>query len=252
MPTALIIGGSKKIGKAAVIAFAQQGYDVLFTWAHDAQIAQETLTEAKKYHYNIQTVQFDSMDILQPEGLERFDQIWQESQCKDLSVLVNNVGHHFGRHSILETPTQEIIDIFNLNVVSALEFAKFTYRYMAVSHGFNGGSIINLSSRVARFGGNQLTAYAMSKGAIESMTVCLAQEFGADKIRVNAIIPGLMPPNSNIMDNDEREKQEKLCQSIPMKSFIEYDDIAQYMLFLASDQSKAISGTINAVHGGRI
>lgn len=252
MATALIIGGSKKIGKAAVIAFARQGYDVVFTWAHDEQAAQETLTEAKKYHANIQAIQFDSMDILTPKGLEKFHQLWQKSQYKDLAVLVNNVGGYAGRHAILETSPQEMTDIFNLNVVSAVEFAKFSYDYMASSRGFRGGSIINISSRVARCGGNQLTAYAISKGAVESMTICLAQEFGADKIRVNAIIPGLMPPNANMDDANEQQKQEQLRQSIPMQSFIEYDDIAQYMLFLASNNSQSISGSIHAINGGRI
>jgi NAD(P)-dependent dehydrogenase (short-subunit alcohol dehydrogenase family) len=118
---------------------------------------------------------------------------------------------------------------------------------MAISYGGKGGSIVNLSSQVARFGGKNI-AYSASKGAVNSFTVALAKEIGHENIRVNAVSPGLIDKN---LDPSIVELHKSRINQIPLGRLGTPSDVCDVVAWLISENSSFVSGTIIPVHGGR-
>jgi len=159
--------------------------------------------------------------------------------------LVNNVAIDGGRSHFSKKSTKDWENLFQVNLFSLVELCKEVYLRTAISKGGNGGSIVNVSSQVAFFGGTNLTHYSASKGAVNSFTISLAKELGPEGIRVNAVSPGLINTNENI-----EQRNEKIDQ-IPLGRRGEPSDVAELIAWLISDRSSFISGTIIPVHGAR-
>jgi NAD(P)-dependent dehydrogenase (short-subunit alcohol dehydrogenase family) len=120
---------------------------------------------------------------------------------------------------------------------------------MSTDHGGEGGTIINLSSQVARFGGNQLLSYAASKGAIESFTIGLAREVAHQGIRVNAVSPGIIATGQHLLSDPDAVHQ--VSVEIPLHRLGTPKEVADAILWLASDKAAYITGVVLPVAGGR-
>jgi 3-oxoacyl-[acyl-carrier protein] reductase len=241
----LITGSSTGIGAAAAAAFGRNGAKVAVHYNKSKAEAEKVAGEIEKAGGKAMLVQGD---------------VTKSAVCKE---IVDNTAQSFGRIDVLITnagglvqraPLEQITDelfdqVLSLNVRSALACIS-----AAVAHMRNqgGGNIINVTSVAARHGGGPgASLYAGSKGFISTMTRGLAKELVKDKIRVNAVAPGVIYTPFH-----ERYSTPQMLEgfkaSIPMNRIGTPDECAGAFLYLASDQlSSYVTGQIIEVNGGQ-
>lgn len=166
-------------------------------------------------------------------------------------VLVNNAGV-LANFRVDAVDEHNLAEIFSANVFSAYYCACEAVKRMSTIHGGQGGVIINMSSVASRLGGlGGGTAYAASKGAIETFTLALAKEVGGEGIRVNAMRPGLISTDIHDMHGGI-EKMEALAKTVvPLGRAGSANEVAQVALWLASSASSYVHGSVIDVAGGR-
>ena len=239
---AVVTGASKGIGAGIAKGLAAAGAAVVVNYAasrRDADIVVADITAKGGKASAIQA------DVSKPSDVERLfaDAI---SAFDRVDILVNNAGIY--RFSPIEAVTEdEFHQHFNINVLGVLLAAKEAVKCF----GPDGGSIINLSSAVTRNPPPASSIYVASKSAIEAITRVLANELGPRKIRVNAISPGEVETegtrSAGIVGSDF-EKQ--ILLQTPLGRIGQPDDIAPVAVFLASKDSRWVTGEIIAVSGG--
>jgi NAD(P)-dependent dehydrogenase (short-subunit alcohol dehydrogenase family) len=122
---------------------------------------------------------------------------------------------------------------------------------MSTAHGGAGGAIVNVSSRAAALGSpNEYIDYAASKGAIDTFTLGLAKEVGAEGIRVNAVRPGLIDTEMHAAGGEPARIQ-RLQGTVPMQRGGTAEEVAQAIVWLLSDEASYVTGTFVDVSGGR-
>ena len=164
-----------------------------------------------------------------------------------IDILVNNAGIPMRRtpHELTE---EDFDRVFDINV-KALLFLTLGLAPSMIARG--GGSVINISSVASLRGPLGRVAYAGTKGAVDAMTRALAADWGADGIRVNAICPGLIA--TAIWEDNRRNIPgliERMEEQIALKRWGYGDDVADVVLFFASDASRYVTGEVIAVDGG--
>jgi 3-oxoacyl-[acyl-carrier protein] reductase len=241
----LITGASTGIGAAAAIAFGKNGARVAVHYNSSKAEAEQTAAAVEKAGGKAITVQGDVTNsevckALVERTVEAFGGI---------DVLINNAGALIQRAPI-ETITDDLFDqVLYVNVRSAIMCTGAAVNFMRRS---GGGNIINVTSVAARHGGGAGAAlYAGSKGFISTMTHGLAKELVKDKIRVNAVAPGVI-----LTPFHDRYSTPQLLESfkaaIPMNRLGTADECAGAFLFLASEQmSGYVTGQIIEVNGGQ-
>jgi NAD(P)-dependent dehydrogenase (short-subunit alcohol dehydrogenase family) len=138
-----------------------------------------------------------------------------------------------------------------VNVTGSFLCAREAVKRMSTRHGGKGGAIVNLSSVAARLGGSgEYVDYAASKGAIDTFTIGLAKEVGAEGIRVNAVRPGVIRTEIHLTSGDPG-RVARIGESAPLKRAGEPDEIARTIVWLASDEASYITGALLDVSGGR-
>jgi len=165
-------------------------------------------------------------------------------------VLVNNAGvDHTG--PLLETDPKEVRDIFEINFFGALSMLQAAGRAMADR---GGGSIVNITSRLASIGVPQMALYGASKGALLALTRGAAVELAPLGVRVNAVAPGLTrtPLVEDWLSRQPNpaETEAHALSGIPQRRLAEPEDVVAAALFLAADESAHITGASIAVDGG--
>ncbi len=238
--TALITGGSRGIGKAIAVAFAETGAQVAFSdLAYDDQ-AKELEKElaalgVKAKGYASDASSFADSEHLVKEVVEEFGSI---------DILVNNAG--ITRDTLMMRMTEEMWDdVLRINLKSAFNLCKAAQRYMLKQRQ---GSIINMSS-VVGIGGNAGQAnYAASKAGMIGFTKSLAQEIGARNVRVNAIAPGFIETEMTAKLPEDVKKQ--WAEQIPLKRAGKPEDVANMAIFLASEMASYVTGQVFTVCGG--
>ena len=238
---ALITGADSGIGKAVAIAFAREGADVLISYLNEDEDAQDTVRWVEQAGRRAIAVAGDIGDEAHSRSLvER-----AVSELGRLDILVNNAAYQMTHDSITEHPSEEIEEIFRTNIL-----AMFWLTQAAVPHMQPGATIINTTSVQAYQPSPNLLPYATTKGAIRAFTQGLAQELTEQGIRVNAVAPGpvwtplipmSMPP----------EQVEQFGADGPMGRAAQPAELAPPYVFLASDESRYVSGEILAVTGGQ-
>jgi len=241
----LVTGASTGIGAALARAFAQQGMKVGIHYNASREPAEALAAEIKA---SGGTVHLTQADVSQAGESER---VVNETAAAfgHLDGLVNNAGGMLGR-----VPTEEMTDahyerVMNLNARSVLAATRAARPWLKKQGGF----IINTTSIAARNGGgNGAVLYAASKGFVSTITHGHAKEFVIDKIRVNAVAPGVIatPFHERYTDAEQMEMQRK---SIPMGIVGTPEDCVGAFLFLASDiLSGYVTGQIIEVNGGQL
>jgi NAD(P)-dependent dehydrogenase (short-subunit alcohol dehydrogenase family) len=168
-----------------------------------------------------------------------------------LTVLVNNAGI-VERSSRVEAMSAERIQrMLAINVTGSFLCAREAVKRMSTRHGGKGGAIVNVSSMAAKLGSpGDYVDYAASKAAIDTMTVGLAREVGAEGIRVNGVRPGVIRTEIHAVSGDP-SRVERLGGAAPLGRPGEAEEVARTILWLASGEASYITGALLDVSGGR-
>lgn len=232
---ALITGAASGLGAATAKRFVEEGAkicigDVLET---DAKAVAESLSGNALFH-RLDVSDEGSWKGAVEATIEKFGR---------LDILVNNAGIGPGTTDHFDEAAWERLIAVNMK---GTFLGIKTVAHLMQSQG--GGAIINISSITAKSGSNLHLGYGGSKGAVIAMSKSAAIQFAANNVRVNAVLPGVMPPMRNSkLDSSARQR---LLDAIPMGRVGDVDDIANAVLFLASDEAKYITGVELPVDGG--
>ncbi len=238
---AMVTGASRGIGAATAKLLAKSGYTVVLTYRsrkHDAERAADSITNEG---YECLVVQVDVSVEQQVLGLyhtvdERFGR---------LDALINNAGILEQQCSVRDLSMDRLNRIFSVNV-----YGTFLCCREAVKRMQSGGAIVNVSSIAAKLGApDEYVDYAASKGAVDSLTIGLAKELAADRIRVNAVRPGIIDTEIHA-DGGEPGRVQRVGPSLPLQRGGTVDDVAQAILWLLSDKSTFTTGQLLDVAGG--
>lgn len=237
--TVLITGGASGIGFALARRFLDAGNRVIACGRREAK-----LREAQGIDARLETL---GADVSTEAG--RTSLVEQAlTQFPDLNVLVNNAG-------ISGSAEQDLYDTAAWNRLMGINatgvFLGMKYAIAAMKKAGNGGSVINLSSISGIVGQGYIhVGYNASKGAVRLITKAAAAQHGRDRIRVNSVHPGLMPPMRTSGRTADPETRAKTLKGVPMGRAGEVDEVAYAILFLASDESSYVTGAEIVVDGG--
>ena len=243
--TALITGGSEGIGKATALLFCKEGATVAIM-ARTQENLDKVVSEAEGPG---EIISYQA-DVSNSGEVEQAVNDFYEKYGK-IDILFNNAGILEG--GTVVTTSEEVWDrTMDINVKGVYLASKFAIPYMA-KHG--GGSVINNSSVLGMVGMENCMAYNASKGAIRQITRSMALDHAADNIRVNSICPGYIKTKMDVefMGNppDAEEQLDKIAADmIPLVRRAEPEEVAQSVLFLASDESKYMTGSDLVIDGG--
>jgi NAD(P)-dependent dehydrogenase (short-subunit alcohol dehydrogenase family) len=141
--------------------------------------------------------------------------------------------------------------MFAINITGSFLCAREAVKRMSKRHGGAGGAIVNVSSIASKLGGSgEYVDYAASKGAIDTFTIGLARELGPDGIRVNAVRPGIIRTEIHTVSGDPA-RVERVGNTAPLGRPGEPEEVAQAILWLASEKASYTTGAILDVSGGR-
>ena len=243
----IVTGAAQGIGAATARAFAREGAHVV--------IADRALEAAKKIADRIGehggVAHCISLDLSKRENC---DQLVADAvaQCGRVDVLVNNAGC-MHRGNVLETSDHAWIDTLNVNVSAVFYLCRAAITQMREQQS---GAIVNLSSAWGLSPGPGHLAYSVSKAAVSQMTRCLARDHAADGIRVNAVCPNevntpMLTTGFETRGFDPKKAIEQLNTTVPLGRIAEPEDIADVILFLASDDARYVVGENVVVNGGK-
>lgn len=237
---ALVTGGGRGIGRAIVMALADAGATVAFTYKSSASAAQEIIGELTGKGRKAFAYQADAASLR--ESVTVVDAVIKE--CGRLDILVNNAG--ITKDGLLMRMPEEDWDrVLANNLKSVYNFTKAACRQMM---GQRCGKIINITSVVGMSGNAGQSNYAASKAGIIGFTKSVAKELGSRNIQVNAVAPGFVDTDMTGALNPDQKKA--LVDLIPLKRTGQPRDIAAGVLFLASSDADYITGQVLCVDGG--
>ena len=239
---ALVTGGARDIGRAISIQLAKQGASVAVNYFDNADDAAETVRIITANGGKAVAIQ---ADVTKPEDVKNLVAKSVEAFGAKLDILINVAGGLVGRKKIEEMEESFWDFLMTLNLKSVFLVCK-----EALGNMNDGGSIVNFSSIAARDGGGPgAIAYATSKGGVLTFTRGLAKELGPRKIRVNSVSPGMINTTfHNTFTKDEVRKN--VAASTPLKREGEASEVADLVVYLASDSASFINGESVEINGG--
>lgn len=246
-PIMIVTGGSRGIGAAIARLASKRGYDVCVNYTAAADRAQSVAEEIRRHDVRAITVK---ADVSQPEDVERLF-VETDKALGPVTALVNNAGVS------LETPVadhkvDDIRRMIDTNLLGPMLTSQHAIRRMSTEHGGQGGTIINISSISAVYGGLPTdVVYAGTKGGLDSFTLGLAKEVAPEGIRVCCIRPGLIRTEiwDEGMGQDEATALGK--RAVPLGRIGEVNEIATATLWMCSAEASYVTGAILNVSGGR-
>ncbi|MFF5336739.1 SDR family oxidoreductase [Streptomyces sp. NPDC013181] len=244
---ALVTGGSRGIGRGIAERLGRDGAVVAVTYARDAAAADEVIEVIRKdggtaFAFRAELgVRGDAAALW-----EAFDaRVTDHAPGGGVDIIVNNAGA--GLQADLASLTEEAFDeVFAVNVRAP---------FFVVRHGLDrlrdGGRIVNISSGAARLAMPEIIAYSATKGALDNFTLTLAKELGPRGITVNSVAPGIIDTDMNAAwlrtDPEARTRSAALAA---LGRVGRPDDVADAVAFLASDDSRWVTGTVIDATGG--
>jgi NAD(P)-dependent dehydrogenase (short-subunit alcohol dehydrogenase family) len=242
-PVVLITGGLTGIGRAAAVAFAKKGAKVVVAGRRDAAgkalVAELRALGTEAEFVNADVRNEDDVRVMVDKTVERFGR---------LDVAVNNAGTEGERGRITEQTAQSYAATFDTNVLGVVLSMKHEVRAMQVQ---GSGSIVNISSTYGHEGAAGASIYVGSKHAVEGITKSVALEIAKSGIRVNAVAPG--PTDTGMLTRFTETPANKaaLVTTVPMDRLGLSEEVANAIVFIASDEASFITGHVLNVDGGK-
>lgn len=239
----LVTGGLSGIGRAAAVAFARQGAMVVVAGRRD-EAGVQLVTELRAFGSEAEFIKTDvrredDVRVMIDKTVERFGR---------LDVAVNNAGTEGTPGPVTEQTPESYAAVFDTNVLGVLLCMKHELRVMQ-AQGF--GNVVNVSSTMGSRGAANASLYVASKHAVEGLTKSGALEAAGFSVRVNAIAPG--PVETAMLDRftGSSERKAGMLAGIPLRRSGKPEELADAILFVASDKASFITGQIIGVNGGR-
>ena len=237
---ALVTGGSRGIGKSIVVALATAGAKVAFIYQSNKEAADALVAELTGQGREVYAIQANVANKAEADAaIENVVAKWGR-----LDILVNNAGIIRDK-LVLAMSAEEWNEVINTNLTSVFNFCQAAIRPMM---GNRFGRIVNMSSVAADYSNPGQANYAASKAGIEGFSRCLATEYANRGITVNCVAPGFIETDMTIAVVNAAG--DKIKNSIPVKRLGKPEDIANAVLFLASNESSYITGQTIKVDGG--
>ena len=235
----LITGASRGIGRETACRFAEEGA-ILYITDYVEDSLTSLIEELKeKNNTDITPLYFDVTD----ENAAKQAIMTVKKNHGRLDVLVNNAG--IMRDNVIGMIGQKLVhDVFDINVFAVINMIQLANKLMSRQ---KSGSIINISSIVGLEGAAGQLVYSASKGAVAALTKAAAKELAPSGIRVNAVAPGLI--NTGLLQAIGDEKIAENLKNVKMGRLGEPIDVANVLVFLASDLSGYVTGEIIGVDG---
>ena len=238
----IISGGDSGIGRAISALFAKEGADIVISYLNEHEDASYTKQIVESYGRRCILIPGDLRD----ENLSTYIVQTTMNAFGKIDVLINNCGVQFPQNSILDITSKQLKDTFETNIFSFFYLTKAVLPYLQAN-----SSIINTTSITAFDGKKNLIDYSATKGAITVFTKSLALSLADQLIRVNAVAPGpiwtpLIPSSFN------EQEVEIFGTETPLKRAGQPFELAPAYLYLASDDSRYVTGQIIHVNGGTI
>ncbi len=247
MTALLVTGGSRGIGAATARLAAARGYDVCLSYANRPDAAEAVVEDCEAQGVQALAVQADV--AAEQDVLRLFAST--EDALGAPGVLVNNAGIIGPKAPVADLDAARIEQMLAVNVLGAFLCAREAVRRMSTRLGGSGGTIVNISSRAAVLGGaRQYVDYAATKAAVDTLTVGLASEVADEGIRVTAVRPGLIFTDIHA-SGGQPDRVEQLQSTVPLGRGGQPEEVAEAILWLASDQASYVTGTVLDVAGGR-
>lgn len=244
---ALVTGGSRGIGAATAIKLAEAGYSLCINYHSDGSSAMQVVEKIQKIGRKAIAIK---ADISQEEDVMRLFSLIDE-QLGTIDLLVNNAGILLKQMSIESMTAERINQTFQTNVTGYFLCSREAVKRMSKKHHGEGGVIVNVSSVAAKLGApNEYIDYAASKGAVDTLTVGLATEVAEHGIRVNGVRPGIIKTDMHA-SGGEPDRVNRVKHAVPLKRGGEPEEVADAIVWLASDQSVYVTGSFIDVSGGR-
>lgn len=240
--TAIVSGGSKGIGKAIAMKLAQADANVVIC-SRKKENLDSAVNEAESNGLTLipiecNTSNNESIQSVVDHTLEKFNGV---------DILVNNAAANPYYGPILNSEDSHWDKIFDVNVKGYFNFAKACSKTMIAN---NSGKIINVASIAAKTPLEGLGVYNISKAAVVMLTKVLAKELGEYNINVNTLAPGLIKTDFSKALWENEDTHNKIVKSIPQGKMGSPDDISGMALYLASEASDFVTGSIFTVDGG--
>ncbi len=237
---AIVTGASGAIGRSIAAKLSAEGAAVICNYCRNREKAEEVVEGIRDAGNSAMSIQgdvrsFADMEKMARDVIEKFDRI---------DILVNNAG--VNRDGLIITMSEEDWrEVIETNLSGAFNSTKAVAQQMMFQ---KSGRIINVSSVAGEQGGRGQTNYAASKGGLNAFTRAVAVELAPKKITVNAVAPGVI--ETDMSREVLRRAKEIVMSHIPLKRLGQADEIANMVLFLASDDAAYITGQVFHVDGG--
>lgn len=237
---ALVTGGTRGIGRAIVLKLASAGASIAFTGQRESDALRQTESDVLNLGVKCKAYISNASDYSLTQEL--VSEVHKE--FGKIDILVNNAG--ITKDTLLMRMSEEQWDdVINVNLKSTFNFTKAVVPIMARQRQ---GSIVNISSIVGLNGNPGQANYSASKAGIIGLTKSVAKEMGARNIRVNAVAPGFIA--TEMTDALPQEVKDEYAKRISLRRLGQGEDIANVVLFLASDLAAYVTGEVITADGG--
>lgn len=244
---ALITGGSRGLGRDMAIQLASKDFDIIITYNSDKEAAARVVEEVKTIGREAIALQLDVAKISSYEAFvsQVKEKLASDFDTHQIHALVNNAGT--GLYAPFESTTEaQFDDMVNIHLKAAFFLTQQLLPVLS-----DGGSIVNISSGLARFSNRNYSAYAIMKAAIESLTRYQALELGKRSIRVNTVAPGAIATDfAGGFVRDSKEINEMIASGTALGRVGLPDDIGSVVAFLCSHDAKWVNAQRIEVSGG--